>query len=309
MLYFGKDDYQMKFKKLSATQKWGYIFILPAVVYFLVFFSFPLMMAVKNSFLDINLLQPEKATFVGFQNWIRVATDPLFWKSMVNVMFNQVIFISLVFVISLGLAILLFNLKKFGAIFRTIYFMPIITSATVALIMFSYVTGAAGPIQLTAMKLGFIHQPVYWLADKWLPMIGVAIFSSWKWFGIQMIIFIGGLASIDKQIYEAADIDGVGTRARFFSITLPLLKPQIVFILTMNIINGLQMFQEVFQLFDIYGGQYHSALTPVLYLYERGFDKMKMGYASTIGLELAIIIFIFTQIQNRILKADEEGAS
>lgn len=296
----------MNKKKLSSKRKWSFIFVSPWIIYFLIFLVYPMMLAFKNSFLDINLLQPEKAQFVGFENWITVAIDPLFWKSILNIIYNQAIFIVLTFVIALALALILTSITKFGSVFRTIYFMPVITSITVAMIIFSYISSTNGPIQQLMMKLGVISQPVFWRMDKWLPMPVLAIFNSWKWFGVQMIIFIGGLASIDKQVYEAAAIDGSTWTRTLFSITLPLLKPQIVFVMTMNIINGLQMFTEVYMNFDLLGGQYNSALTPVMYLYEKGFDKMMMGQACAMGLLLALVIFVLTRIQNKIMKVTGE---
>lgn len=296
----------MNKRRLSTKQRWACFFIAPWVIYFIMFLFYPILLAFKNSFLYINLLQPEKARFVGFQNWINAAIDPLFWKSIFNIIYNQSIFIFLTLVISLALALILNEITRFGSIFRTIYFIPVITSITVAMIIFNYLSGTSGPIQQLLMKQGTISEPVFWRMDKWLPMPILAIFNSWKWFGVQMIIFIGGLASIDKQVYEAASIDGSSFWKTLFSITLPLLKPQIVFVLTMNIINGLQMFTEVFMNFDLLGGPYNSGLTPVMYLYGRGFDKMQMGEASAIGLLLALVIFILTKIQNRILNVAEE---
>ncbi len=108
---------------------------------------------------------------------------------------------------------------------------------------------------------------------------------------------LGGIAGISKSLYEAADIDGASWRRKTWSITLPLLKPQIIFVMTMNIINGMQMFIEVLMNFDLHGGPYNAALTPVLYLYKTGFSDMKMGTASTIGLLLAAVIYIFTMLQ------------
>lgn len=292
-------------KKLSTKQKWACLFISPWVIYFVIFSIYPILLAFKNSFLDINLLQPEKAQFVGFQNWIKSAIDPLFWKSMFNILYNQSIFIGLTFVISLALALILNEVKKFGSLFRTIYFIPVITSITVAMIIFNYLSGAGGPVQQLLMKIGVISEPVFWRMLKWLPMPILAVFNSWKWFGVQMIIFIGGLASIDKQVYEAADLDGASWTKTFFSITLPLLKPQIIFVLTMNIINGLQMFTEVFMNFDLLGGPYHSGLTPVMYLFGKGFKDMQMGQATSMGLLLAAVIFVLTKLQDKILKGAE----
>lgn len=292
------------FKKISSEMIWGYVFSLPWILYFLVFLSYPLFLAFKMSFLDINMVQPEKATFVGIGNWIEGIRDPFFWKSIFNILYNQSIFITLTFVIALGLALLLKEVTKGAGVFRTLYFLPVVTSATAAMIIFGFLSGSDGPIQTMLRNVGILNEPVNWAFDKWLPMPILAVFNSWKWFAIQMIIFLGGLMSINKEVYEAAKVDGAGIWTQFFKITLPLLKPQILFVMTMNVINGMQMFTEVFMVFDLKGGPYNSGLTPVLYLYEQGFNQMSMGYASTLGLLLAILIMIMTIIQWKIINRE-----
>lgn len=257
------------------------------------------------SFLDINIVNPEKARFVGIGNWIKGIQDSLFWKSIFNIIYNQAIFIALTFIIGLGLALLLKEITKGGSIFRTIYFLPVVTSVAAAMIIFEFLANPNGPIQLFLMSIGFLDQPIYWTFSEWLPMPMLAVFNSWKWFAVQMIIFLGGLYNIDPSLYEAAKVDGARWWTQFTKITLPLLKPQIVFVLTMNLINGMQMFTEVFMVFDLEGGPYNAGLTPVLYLYKKGFDDMSMGYASAIGLLLAIVILIMTTIQWKILHRKE----
>ena len=296
----------MKKTKLNSKQKWGIIFISPFIIYFLVFLVYPMSLAFKNSFLKINLIQPEKASFVGFENWIKTATDGLFWKSIFNIVYNQSIFIGLTFVISLSLAIILTKIKFAGSLFRTIYFIPVITSVVVAMLIFNNIASPTGPIQQLMLQFGWIKEGVFWKATQWLPMPIIAVFSSWKWFGINTIIFIGGIAAIDKQVLEAAQIDGSSWINTLFAITIPLLKPQIIFVMTMNIINGFQMFIEVYINFDLLGGPYNSALTPVMYLYQKGFKDMQMGEASSIGILLAIVIFVLTRVQDKILKVNEE---
>lgn len=292
--------------EISHKQKWGYFFISPFIIYFIVFLLYPIYIAVKNSFLDVNMLAVEKAKFVGFGNWINAMIDPLFWKSILNILFNQFIFITLSFVVALLLALLLNEIKKGGSFFRTIYFLPVITSITVAMLIFQYMASPEGPLQTLLIKWRVLEEGVFWIFDKWLPMPTIALFSVWKWFGVSMIIYLGGLASINKQLYEAAEIDGANWLNKISKISIPLIRPQIIFVLTINIINGLQMFTETYMNFDVMGGRYNSALTPVMYLYAKGFDKMQMGEASALGLLLAIIIFILTKIQLRLTNRNEE---
>ncbi|MFA0441962.1 carbohydrate ABC transporter permease [Vibrio sp. 10N.222.51.C12] len=283
---------------------YSYVFMLPWVLFFTVFLVYPLFLSFESSFLSINILNPEETKFVGLGNWKAVFVDYLFWKSLFNVLFNQVIFVSLSFVVALSLALLLNEVKYFASVFRTVMFIPVITSITVAMITFDFVSGPGGPIQSAMMQIGIISEPIFWKFDEWLPMPVIAVFSSWKWFGIQMIIFLGGIASINKSLYEAADIDGASWWRKTTKITIPMIKNQIVFVMTINIINGLQMFTEIFMNFDLKGGPYQSALTPVVYLYDTGFAQMEMGMASTIGLLLAGIIYTLTMLQLKITTKD-----
>ncbi|AQM66723.1 MULTISPECIES: carbohydrate ABC transporter permease [Vibrio] len=283
----------------------GYLFLAPWIVYFAVFLIYPFFLSFESSFLSVNILMPENTKFIGLTNWITVVTDFLFWKSLFNVVFNQVIFVSLSFVIGLGLALLLNEIKFLSSLFRTIMFIPVVTSITVAMIIFDFVSGPSGPIQNTMVSSSLLSEPVFWKFEEWLPMPIIAVFSAWKWFGVQMIIFLGGIASIDKSLFEAADIDGASWWRKTKKITLPMIMPQIIFVMTMNIINGLQMFIEVFMNFDLNGGPYQSALTPVLYLYQTGFEQMKMGEASTIGLMLACVIYLLTMMQLKITSKED----
>jgi ABC-type sugar transport system permease subunit len=119
-------------------------------------------------------------------------------------------------------------------------------------------------------------------------------------------MLLAGLYSISPDLYDAASIDGASDWALFRYITLPQLRPQLFFLLIVDIINGLQMFTEVFALFDLYGGAEHQALTPVLYLYAQAFDRSNMGYASTLGLLLAVLIGVITVLQFRFFSADND---
>ena len=290
---------------MNFKRHWvSYIFLTPWILYFAVFMMYPFFLSFQNSFLDINILNPENTKFVGIGNWFSVATDFKFWKSIFNVLFNQVIFISLSFIISIFAALMLNEITFLSSLFRTVLFIPVVTSVTVAMLIFDFLAGPTGPVQNAMVGMDLMNEPVFWKFEQWLPMPVIAVFSSWKWFGVQMIIFLGGIASINRSLLEAADIDGASWWRKVTRITLPLIKPQIVFVLTINVINGLQMFTEVFMNFDLQGGPHNSALTPVLYLYQIGFEKMEMGQASTAGLVLALVIFTLTNLQ---LKLTNDG--
>jgi ABC-type sugar transport system permease subunit len=281
---------------------WGYIFIAPWILIYAVFGLYPLLLSFYLTFFTYSFVRPEDYVFVGVGNWIRGMLDPLFWQSLINILYNQVIFIALTNTIGLVTALLLYKVVRGGRIFRTIYFMPVITSVVVLMSIGGYLVSPEGPIQANLVNLGLLKSPVFWKFDLYLPMPIIAVINSWKWFGISTVIYLAGLFAVDTQYYEAAAIDGANGWQQFWSITFPSLRPQIFFLMVVNVINGLQMFTEVFTMgYDVYGGPQHQALTPVLYLYAQAFDASNIGYASALGLLLAAIIAILTMLQFRFL--------
>ncbi len=290
--------------KAIDKHKWGYIFISPWILLFAAFGLYPLLLSFYLTFFTYNFIKPQDQRFVGLGNWIRGLLDPLFWRSMFNICYNQAIFIALTFGISLVAALLLKQLGAGGKLYRTVYFIPMVCSVVVVMTLGGYLFSPQGPIQAYLINLGLLAEPIFWKFDRWLSMPVLAIINSWKWFGIQAVIFLAGLISIDPQLYEAGVIDGANAWDRFLHITIPQLNPQIFFVLVMNGIYGLQMFTEVYMNFDLYGGLYNQALTPVLYLYAVAFDQSNMGYAFTLGLMLAALIFILTTLQFRYIQRE-----
>lgn len=290
--------------KQAIRHRWGYVFIAPWALLYLVFGIYPLFLSFYLTFFQYNFINPADQAFVGLGNWLRGLTDPLFWRSLFNIAYNQIIFISLTLFIALGLALLLQTITRFGRLLRTIYFIPTVVSIVVVMSISGYLVSPAGPLQNYLLNLGILDQPIFWKSAKWLSMPVLALINSWKWFGIQTVILLAGLMAIDQQLYEAAAIDGATPLQRFRYITVPQLNPQIFFIVVMNGINGLQMFVEVFMNFDLYGGIHNQALTPVMYVYAQAFDKSSMGYASTIGLMLAAVIALLTAAQFRFVQRE-----
>ncbi len=287
-----------------ARHKWGYIFVAPWIILFLVFTLYPLALSFYLTFFDYTFTNPERLTFVGVGNWIRGVLDPLFWLALWNIVYNQVIFIVLKNGLGLGTALLLQRAQFLGRIFRTIYFMPVLTSVVVLMTIGGYVVSPSGPVQSFLVGQGALDTPVYWQFTRWLPMPVIALINTWKWFGISTIILLAGLYGVDKQLYEAAAIDGAGAWQKFRFITWPQLQPQIFFLLVIDVINGLQMFTEVYVLLGLDGGQQNQALTPVLYIYGQAFDRSNIGYASALGLLLAGIIALLTYLQFKFVQRD-----
>lgn len=284
---------------------WGYLFVAPWVLVYVVFGLYPLLLSFYLTFFDYSFVRPEDYIFVGIGNWLRGLLDPLFWQSIFNILYNQAIFITLTLGLGLLSALLLSKVTRGGSFFRTIYFMPVVTSVVVLMAIGNYLVSPTGPIQALLVQIGLLQEAVFWKFSTWLPMPIIALINSWKWFGVSTVILLAGLLAIDRQFYEAAAIDGANGWQQFWGITLPQLRPQLFFLLVVNVINGLQMFTEVFTIgYDVYGGPNHQALTPVLYLYAQAFDSSNMGYASALGLLLALLIATLTILQFKLFPSE-----
>ncbi len=278
--------------------RWGYIFVSPWVVLYLVFGLYPLILSFFLTYFNYSFVNPENQTFVGIGNWVRGLADPLFWKGIYNILLNQIVFITLKNGLGLLVAALLFRVTRGARFFRTIYFLPVLTSTVVLMTIGDNLTSPGGPLQSWLINAHILTEPIFWKSRDTLPMLVIALINTWKWFGISMVILLAGMYGIDPRLYEAAAVDGANGWQMFARITLPMLRPQLFFLLVIDVINGLQMFTEVFSIgFSVYGGSDHQAVTPVLYLYAQAFDQKNVGYASTLGLLLAILIAAITVFQ------------
>lgn len=284
---------------------WGYIFVSPWVLLYLVFGLYPLLLSFYLTFFTYSFVRPDDLVFVGIGNWLQGITDPLFWKSVFNIFYNQAIFIILKNGLGLVTALMLARVLKGARFYRTVYFMPVVVSVVVLMTIGGYLTSPTGPIQSLLVRMHLIQSPVFWKFSDWLPMPIIALINAWKWFGISTVILLAGIMSIDPQLYEAASIDGATEWQNIRHMTLPQLRPQLFFLLVVDLIFGLQMFTEVFTIgYDVYGGPHNQALTPVLYLYAQAFDRSNIGYASALGLLLAILIAILTALQFKFVPQD-----
>jgi ABC-type sugar transport system permease subunit len=293
-------------QKLGLWQRirrhaWGYIFVSPWILLYLAFGLYPLLLSFYLTFFTYSFVRPEDYVFVGIGNWIQGLLDPLLWKSLFNILYNQGIFILLKNGLGLLFAVLLYKATYFARLFRTLYFMPVVVSIVVLMTIGEFLASPIGPVQTLLVRYGLLGEPAFWKFDPWLPMPVIALINTWKWFGISMVILLAGLYTIDPQLYEAAAIDGASGWEQFRYITVPQLRPQFFFLLVVDLIFGLQMFTEVFTIgFDVFGGSNNQALTPVLYLYAQAFDRSNIGYASTLGLLLALIIALLTVVQFKV---------
>mgnify|MGYP004643573841 CR=1 FL=1 len=274
----------------ASKTKWGYFFILPGIIGFLVFNLGPMLYSLFLSFMEWDILNPMK--FVGFDNYIKLFQDSLTWKSLGVTALYTVITVPLVVIISFGVAILLNSRVKGISVFRTIFYIPSIIPlvATSAIWMFIYNPTFGflnGILRMFGLKsLKYIYDP-----NMVIPCL--AVMAVWG-AGNTVIIYLAGLQGISRALYDAAEIDGAGNLQMFCGITVPMMTPIIFYNLVMTVINCLQTFTQAYIMTD--GGPSNSSMFFSLMIYKNGFRYQRMGYAASMSWILFIIVGILTAV-------------
>ncbi|QWB95421.1 sugar ABC transporter permease [Mycoplasmatota bacterium] len=281
---------------------WFWIFTMPAIIGFLVFIVYPVVRSLYLSFTDMTLLAPDEATFVGLKNYKSFFSgmDPLFWLSLKNTLLFAVINVTLTIVFALFSALLLNNNVKGKNIFRTIFFIPSLLPAVASAIMFKWIFDPSNGIVNTFLRFIGISQPPIWLESANTALFTLVIISVYA-FGGKMIIFLTGLNSISKTLYEAAEIDGATYWMKLRKITLPMLSPIIFYNVLMGTIGALQVFTEGFVVSG--SGPGNSTLFYVLRLYNMAYKQpFRLGQASAMAWLLFIVIGVITLIYFKLSK-------
>jgi multiple sugar transport system permease protein len=289
--------------RLARLRRWarrrdlsGYLFLLPSFTIITMFSLIPIFFAVGLSLLRWDMIgEPQ---FVGLRHYIRLHQDPLFWKSLFNTVYYTIGAVPLGLFTALAVALLLNSKIRGIGLYRTIYFIPVITSLNAVAIVWKWIYHPN--YGLLNKLIGLIGiDPQLWLLDPKLAMPSIIIMSVWKNLGYNVIIFLNGLMNIPSYLYEAAEVDGASRWHRFRHITWPLLSPVTYFILIMSTIASFRVFAQIYMMTPT-GGPMNSTTVVVYYLYNLAFSDMRFGYASAMAFELFLIIFVMTLIQRRV---------
>jgi ABC-type sugar transport system permease subunit len=258
-----------------------------------VFLFIPMVVSLWWSFNEYTGLTAAK--FVGLDNYIKLLTDDkIFGRSLLNTTLFVLIGMSIGPTLGLLTALMLNQNVRFRSIFRTAYYLPVMTSLVVVSTIWVMLYNQNGLFNTILENLGF--QKVGWLSNPHIALISVAIASIWQGFGFETVVFLAALQSIPRELYEAAMMDGAGGWAQFRHITIPSLKPVIIFVYIIGIIGSYQVFDQVFVMTS--GGPVYSTTSIVYYLFGR-FMNHKLGYASAIAYILFAILVIFSYLQMR----------
>lgn len=240
--------------------------------------------------------------FNGLANYKRLLSDQIFWKAMKNTFIILIIQVPIMLFLALVLATLLNSaMLKMKGLLRVSFFLPAVTSLVAYSIIFSIMLMNDGVINQFINALGLKSIP--WLSDPFWAKASLIIAMTWRWAGYNMVIYLAALQNISDEIYEAASMDGAGKIRQFFSITIPQLKPVILFTAILCTIGTLQLFDEPFVLTK--GGPSDATLTLGMYLYQTGFRYFDFGYASTIAYVIVVLIAIVSFIQFKVTGDDK----
>ncbi len=278
----------------------AYGFLLPAFAFFLVFLIIPLIAVVYLSFTSYNIVTPPQ--WVGLENYARLLQDPLFWRGLRN-SFIYLVVTPILIVLSISLAIVV-NRKLRGIfIFRTIYYIPAVTSVVAVGMIFEIVFAEpSGLINGALLALGIINRPINFLTHPDSVLISIMLVTIWRGIGFYMVIFLAALQAVPEELYEAAAIDGANRFQQHLYITVPGIRPSIIFVAIISSISALKVFEEIFVMTNGSGGVLDSALTLMFYLYRQAFVNSSAGYASAIAVVFTLITLGFSIANLRFLE-------
>jgi arabinosaccharide transport system permease protein len=273
------------------------VFLLPFIVFFLVFRVWAVIQAILLSFQKVEGFGGREWT--GLSNYRDLAGDPLFFTALGNTALytagTLLLLIPIPFVLA---AVLQSRSVKRPHAFRTVLFLPILTSLVVVGVVFQLLLNTDGIVNSALATVGLPR--LRWLETKELAIPAMLIMAMWRWTGINIIYFTTGLANIPQDLYEAAAVDGASSISRFFHISVPLSKPIILFVTVLSLIGGFQLFVEPYILWPgAGGGPGRGGLSIVVLLYRSAFTSFRLGYAAAIGVVLALIIMAVSLLQFR----------
>lgn len=286
-------------KVVGKQDRMGRLFVAPPVILFLLFTLLPMIMAIGLSFTKYDVINPPR--LVGLANFRKMIKDEFFWIALKNTCVYTLMYVPAGLLLSLGAAMFLNADQKMVGLFRTLFYLPVLSSTVATATLWFWILNPQLGLLNGILELFGISGKA-WLYDSKLAMFSIVLMSLWAGFGGNMMIFLAGLKGIPPIYYEAAKIEGASKWQMFTKITMPSITKTTFLVSTMLIIGTFQVFDQAFVLTK--GGPGNATITIVYYIYINGFKNLDMGYASSISLVLFAIILVMTVINSKINKAD-----
>ncbi len=296
-----RSEYRKRKSRLNANQNlMGWLFVAPPVILFTCFTLIPMVMAVMFSFSSYDIINPPK--FIGLKNFERLMKDQFFAIALRNTVTYTLMYVPLGLVLSLGTALFLNGKHRLMTLYRTFFYMPVLSSSVANATMWSWIYNPKMGL-LNGLLAVFGIQGPSWLNSSSTAMYAIVIMSLWAGYAGNMMIFLAALKGVPQQYYESAVLDGANAWQRFVHITVPSISRTTFFVSTMLIIGTFQVFDAAYLLTS--GGPGNATITVVYYIYNRAFKDLRMGYASAMSLVLFAMIFVFSMINMRLNRAEE----
>jgi lactose/L-arabinose transport system permease protein len=279
--------------------RFGWFCVAPSIVFFSAFMLYPIL---SSLYYVTRKWKGMSNTFIGLGNFVRMAQDKVFQAAIGHnfiFMFTQ---IPLMIILALVFAVLLNQgIKRFRGTFRLAIFLPAVTSLVVVSVLFRVLLQPNGMLNNLMIDAHLISSPIGWLNDAFWAKVTIILAMTWRWTGYNMVFFLVGLQSIDTEIYEAAEVDGASKARQFFTITIPLLVPVILFSAVTSTSGTMQLFDEP-NILTWQGGPANATMTAALYIYRQAFFiNADFGYATAMSYVVVLISGIFAVIQMRLL--------
>lgn len=299
MNYIKNDERRRNRHRFGNQNVMGRVFTAPPVLLFFLFTFIPIIMAVVISFTDYDIVNAPR--FVGLYNYRKMINDEFFWIALKNTCVYTLLYVPGGLLLSLGAALYLNVNRKFVSAFRTLFYLPVLSSTVATATLWFWILNPQLGLLNGVLELFGISGPA-WLYDSRWAMLAVVMMSLWAGFGTNMMIFLSGLKGVSHSLYEAARVEGANRRQIFTHITWPSISKTTFLVTTMLIISSFQVFDQAFILTR--GGPGNATITLVYYIYNNGFNNLNMGYASSISMVLFLIILVFSVINTRLNNAD-----
>ena len=282
-------------RKFWADSSLAYLFLLPTLLVLGVFNFYPVFQAFWLSLHDYDALR-RGGDFIGLANYQEILRDPVFWKAVSNTMIYVIGTVPIEIALALGVAMLLNKGLKFRAYYRLAFFVPYVTTAVAISMVWAWIYHEQWG--LLNHMLGWLGvSPQKWLLDPKWTMFTIIVMAVWKTLGYTAVIFLAGLQNMDKELYNAAKVDGANNRQVFWNITWPLLTPTTFFVSITSLIGAFKVFTEIYVLYGGKPGPMRAGITIVFYVYEKAWSDYRMGYASAAAYLLFFMVLGVTIFQ------------
>ncbi len=283
------------------------LFIAPGFLLFVALIIYPMVRAFQMSFYDWNVIAGATSRFLGWDNYVRAYHDPIFWRALENSGFYMAVTVPVQMALGLAIALLLNNKARGRALFRVLYYLPVVSSWVVVSLLFQYLFADSGLVNWMLHDVTHAtDHDISWLSERWTGMLAVCALGIWKGVGWSMMIFLAALQGVSKELLESAGVDGAGPWQRFRAVTLPALRPAIGFVTVMLVIGGLNVFVSVLLVTN--SGPADQTQVLLTYMYKQAFTNLDFGYGSSIAVLLTVGVFIVSAIQIRLFRGAQDPA-